>query len=114
MLPREVGGLLLDYIPRLHQKLNIEKIYLYGSYSTGKFSKDSDVDIAIFLKDEDLPILQAYKTAMRLCRNYSMDVQPQVFSASELGMPIGIIEEVITYGRDITSLGSKQEKFVHG
>jgi predicted nucleotidyltransferase len=38
-----------EYILELSKKIPIQKAILFGSYANGSFTKDSDVDLAIFL-----------------------------------------------------------------
>ncbi|MAT56846.1 MAG: nucleotidyltransferase [Ignavibacteriae bacterium] len=38
---------LQEYIKLVRKYINIEKIYLFGSYATGKNNNESDIDLAI-------------------------------------------------------------------
>jgi uncharacterized protein len=54
-----VGSILntqLDEIRRLLKQNKVKKAYLFGSACTGKFNKESDIDILIVFKDGLDPI----------------------------------------------------------
>lgn len=103
-LPRAVSSALADAVPKLKCALPVKKIILFGSYSRGTYTSQSDVDIAVFIQDGYRSLIEAYKTVSRICGCYGLDFQPQVFYDSESDSPIGILEEIFEYGIDITNL----------
>jgi predicted nucleotidyltransferase len=51
---RELTKNLIDeIIKRLTESINPEKIYLFGSYATGKANQDSDVDLLAVVPDTE-------------------------------------------------------------
>lgn len=104
-LPDEVLKFLRDFVGMSKKIDGIKQIRLYGSYAQNRWSEESDVDIAIFVEDSKSDhIKDIYKKLYIMCYDYSLDVQIQVFSESELLKPMGIIEEVVSYGIDVTTL----------
>ena len=52
MVEREIVGILRRFQKTLKAEgIQIDKIILYGSYASGKFHKDSDIDVAIVSPD---------------------------------------------------------------
>jgi predicted nucleotidyltransferase len=52
MVKREIIGIVKRFRKTLEiEGINIAKIILYGSYASGKFHKDSDIDVAIVSPD---------------------------------------------------------------
>jgi predicted nucleotidyltransferase len=80
------------------------RVMLYGSYAKGNFSKDSDIDIAVFLSSNfsNTDIVEVNRLLCKLSSNYNADIQTQVFMQDELITPMGIVEEIVEYGIDIT------------
>jgi len=78
-------------------------VVLFGSYSKGTYDRNSDIDIAVFV-DKELNPYNFYKYAQKLTMKYPYDIQVLIFNKDELADPIGIVEEVAEYGKDITSL----------
>ena len=71
----------LEYINSLTkaivEKVNPEKVILFGSYAYGTPNKDSDIDILVILKDSPFPRHQRtgalYSTMKDYYTNYSID-----------------------------------------
>lgn len=103
-LPRNVSTALNDAIPKMKMVLPIKRVILFGSYSCGTYTSQSDVDVAVFLEDGCAPLKDAYKAVSRIFGGYGLDFQPQVFYESESDSPIGILEEIFEHGIDITDL----------
>lgn len=103
-VPGEIFRVLQEVTHRAKGENNIAKIILYGSYSKGNYNDESDVDIAFFIDLNSENIRSVYNSVYRICSQYSVDIQPQVFSDTELLQPIGIIEEVVRFGVDITDI----------
>ena len=52
MVEKEVVEILMKFQKALEKKgIRVTKIVLYGSHATGKFHQDSDIDVAIYLKE---------------------------------------------------------------
>jgi uncharacterized protein len=52
MVKREIAGIIRRFGKTLEgEGINVSKIILYGSYASGKFHKDSDIDVAIVSPD---------------------------------------------------------------
>lgn len=111
MLPELVQDILNDFLMKAQVVPEITKIILYGSYAQNRWNNESDIDIAVFVKEsennrEDLGkdvLRESYKKLSAFCYDYPMDVQLQIFYESELANPMGIIEEIVYYGVDITT-----------
>ena len=78
-------------------------VVLFGSYSKGTYNRNSDIDIAVFV-DFRVNKYDLFKYAQKLTMKYPYDIQVLIFNQEELVEPIGIIEEIVDYGRDITGL----------
>ena len=83
---------------------------LYGSYAKNRWNQNSDIDLAVFISDPKHggssagkeSLRECYRLLSSYCYEYSLDVQLQVFHESELLNPMGIIEEVLECGIEIT------------
>lgn len=107
-IPKDIFGIISDYLEDIRENINHTKIVLFGSYAKGSWSKHSDIDIAIFLP-ADSQLRKAYKALLIMSLKYNVDIQPQVFLDEEYDNPIGIVEEIVDYGIDITSLNKGSE-----
>lgn len=104
-LPEAVLEILRDFINKAKANPEVRQVMLYGSYAQNRWTEDSDVDIAVFILHHDsVHIKKVYKELYILCCDYPLDVQIQVFAESELIKPMGIVEEVVSHGIDVTTL----------
>lgn len=71
------------YKERVAEKLPLKAVYLYGSYSKGNYTEDSDIDIAIVVEKlndnffEDTPLL------WKLRRKISTLIEPVLLIEDE-------------------------------
>ncbi len=81
----------------------IVSVVLFGSYSKGTYGKNSDIDIAVFVRNQAIyKIHDIYRQAVRRTANYRYDIQLLIFAIDSLNNPMGIVEEIVSYGQDIT------------
>jgi len=74
-LTRETKTLLDDVVKRLVGNIDVIKIVLFGSYSTGTFTKDSDLDLFVIAKTKEKGIKRhAHISALLEPRNLPMDI----------------------------------------
>lgn len=81
----------------------VKSVVLFGSYAKGTFTPESDIDIAVFV-DGITDFLDVFRKTSRLAAEYPLDIQVLVFGEDCLCQPIGIIEEITEFGRDISRL----------
>ncbi len=102
-LPPDIIQMLKSLKDELLKIENISSIVLFGSYSKGTYDKDSDIDIAVFVGDSAAANLQSiYRQAVRCTAEYKYDIQILIFTDASLISPMGIVEEIVTYGQEIT------------
>jgi predicted nucleotidyltransferase len=96
--------LMLRYLKNeLIEIEDIVSVVLFGSYSKGTYGKNSDIDIAVFVRNKAVDkIHDVYRQAVRHAANYGYDIQILIFTQNSLDNPMGIVEEIVHYGRDIT------------
>ena len=103
-LPQDIVTLLTQISKSVMELPFAHSIVLYGSYAKGSYSDDSDLDLAVFVKQGYPCHLQEYRQLVRICRTAVLDIQVQAFSVTELADPCGIVEEIVQFGIDITRL----------
>jgi predicted nucleotidyltransferase len=76
------------------------RIILFGSYAKGNYTDDSDIDIAVVIKDYS-NLLDIQLELMRLRRKIDSRIEPHPFRESEFELSNPIVSEIIKYGREI-------------
>jgi predicted nucleotidyltransferase len=89
-----------SYAKLLSKKYDSIRVILFGSYAKGNFHVDSDIDIAVILKDyQNLVDIQL--ELMRLRRKVDSRIEPHPFRESEFELSNPIVNEILTYGKEI-------------
>lgn len=106
---------LEEMVDRLIKELDPLKIILFGSYSSGESTKDSDVDILI-IKESDLP---RYKRSVPAYKALSGLIIPKdilVYTPEEVEewseVPQAFISKVMDKGTVIYEKGGSPEKLL--
>lgn len=74
-LTRETKALLDDVVKRLVGNIDVIKIVLFGSYSTGSYTKDSDLDLFVIAKTKEKGVKRhAHVSALLEPRKLPMDI----------------------------------------
>ena len=99
-IDRQISG----YLDDIKQILACKKAYLFGSYLTEKYGKDSDIDIAIFSPEvTDTNRHEYTKKCLRAISKYKLDIQPLVFSFDDyLDLTNDFIQhEILEKGKEV-------------
>ena len=89
------------YIALLKQnKYAIQKVYLFGSIIKGKSHKDSDIDIAVIIKN----LTNSFNTQvqlMKLVKNIDSRIEPHPFDEKVFNSSNPFAAEIIKTGKQI-------------
>ena len=102
-VPEKVIMTIKDYLQNLSNEIPIERALLFGSYAKGNFSKDSDVDIAIFSEYfNNMKRVDGIRFLLRKAVNYpDIDLQPIPFTHKDYIEMDGFVTEVLKHGIEI-------------
>jgi len=82
-------------------KFDIQKVYIFGSYAKGTMNNDSDIDLAIVLKDLKNSIYTQFEL-MKLRRNFDLRIEPHPFSEKDFNSSNPFAYEIINTGIPVT------------
>lgn len=97
---RDVIDKALEYAKAINSAYGSSKIILFGSYAKGLGTTDSDIDIAVVLKDFDNK-MSVQLDLMRLRRKIDSRIEPHPFRESEFTIANPLVSEILKYGEDI-------------
>ena len=85
----EIKDIAINFVKRLHKKIPVEIVILFGSYAWGHPKKDSDIDLAVissrFKKMGDIKRIMLLSDVARRVKTPSIiDIDPLGFTAEEL------------------------------
>lgn len=99
---REAIEIAERYASAVKAKFDSVKIVLFGSYVKGNFNEDSDIDIAVILKDYN-NLIDIQLDLMRLRRSIDSRIEPHPFRERDFENSNPIVHEILKYGQDINS-----------
>lgn len=76
------------------------QVFLFGSYARGTHHEESDIDIAVILKEYD-NMLDIQLELMRLRRKIDSRIEPHPFREKDFNMTNPIVNEILKYGHRI-------------
>ena len=88
----------LKAIPR--DKFNLSKAYLFGSYARNNQHEESDIDLAVIIKNLSDPY-SAQVELMKLRRNFDLRIEPHPFNESDFSIQNPLVYEILKYGQEI-------------
>ena len=88
----------LKAIPR--DKFNLSKAYLFGSYARNNQHEESDIDLAVIIKNLSDPY-GAQVELMKLRRNFDLRIEPHPFNESDFSIQNPLVYEILKYGQEI-------------
>ena len=99
-IPENIRNVVESYLKDLESEIHIDKAILFGSYSKGSYSPDSDIDLAIFSDSfKDMDRIESIKYLLKKARKYrGFDLQPISFTTQDYKEKIGIVDEVLKTG----------------
>jgi len=102
-IPENIDNAIREYISELNKEIPVQKAVLFGSYARGNYTKDSDVDLAIFSDYfEDTSRIDGIKFLLSRARKYvQMDFQPIPFTYRDYIERDGFVAEVLKEGIEI-------------
>jgi predicted nucleotidyltransferase len=92
----EITAIAKKYADLVKEEMNVEAVYLFGSFVNGNYDQDSDIDIAIITDDFSGDIIEDTLRLMRIRRKVDTRIEPHPLRKDN-----PFIREVIAKGRRI-------------
>ncbi len=97
---RDAINIASRYADAVKLKYDAVKIILFGSYAKGNYHKDSDIDVAVILKDFN-NLIDTQLDLMRIRRKIDSRIEPHPFREKDFEITNPIVNEIVKYGQDI-------------
>jgi len=82
-------------------RISIWRLYLFGSYAKGRARAESDIDLAVFLDQDEIDGFDEDLQLLRLTRNVDLRIEPHSFSRRDFENPDPFVREIINTGERI-------------
>ncbi len=85
---------------QIAEKIQPERIILFGSYAYGQPSEDSDVDLLVILPFEEMPVQKAIAIRQRLKSSFPLDLMARTPAQIQQRLDMGdfFIQDIINNG----------------
>ena len=77
-----------------------KQIFLFGSYVKGTYHEESDIDIAVILKEFENPI-DIQLELMRLRRKIDSRIEPHPFREKDFDITNPVVHEILEHGQRV-------------
>jgi len=90
------------YLRRVQNSdLEFSEAWLFGSYAKGNQHDNSDIDIAIVLKDNVKHTFETEVKLMVIRKGDETLIEPHAFTSDEFDSRVPIVNQIIRYGEKI-------------
>lgn len=100
---RDAIDAAVRYANAVKLKYGEVRIFLFGSFAKGTYHADSDIDIAVVLKDYT-NLVDTQLELMRLRRKIDSRIEPHPFRERDFESSNPIVGEIVKWGRGLTSV----------
>ncbi len=95
---REVFEIVKKYITYLkNNNIDVQNVYMFGSYAEGSYGEDSDIDLAIIMKNVSNSFTMQIEL-MKLSRKIDTRIEPHPFDESDFEISNPFANEILTKG----------------
>jgi len=89
-----------EFAAVIKRNYDCRQIFLFGSYAKGTSHEESDIDIAVVLKEFDNSIDMQLEL-MRLRRKIDSRIEPHPFRESDFNITNPVVYEILQHGQRI-------------
>ncbi len=94
----EIAKKYINFLKR--NKFNIQRVYLFGSYAAGKYHEDSDIDLAIIMRNLSNSFVTQVEL-MKISRQFDTRIEPHPIEESDFNPTNPFAHEILNKGIQI-------------
>lgn len=93
-------NLARQFVSLIKTNYDCKQVFLFGSYTKDTYHDESDIDIAVILKEFRNP-MDIQLELMRLRRKIDSRIEPHPFREKDFNMSNPVVCEILKYGQKI-------------
>jgi len=97
---KDVLKIAKKYALLVKTNFNCKQVFLFGSYAKGTQHEESDIDIAVILKEFE-NIMDMRLELMRLRRKIDSRIEPHPFREEDFNNANPVVDEILKHGQRI-------------
>lgn len=79
----------------------VQKVYIFGSYAKGNMREDSDIDLAVVLKNVQNRFVTQVQL-MKMRRDFDLRIEPHPFDETDFNSSDPFVNEILTTGIQVS------------
>ncbi len=87
-----------EFIDQLQNEINIQSVYLFGSYAKANEKKDSDIDVAIVSDSFEGFIFADAEKILNKTKNINRMIEPHPFKTEDFTQDNPFVKNIISTG----------------
>ena len=91
---REAIAAAQNYIDNVSKKYELEQAFIFGSYAKGNYRSDSDIDVAIVLKNVD-NLFDVQVDLLHLRKDEDLQIEPHTFRDTDFNTDDPFVNEIL-------------------
>lgn len=101
-----------EYAQTVNIRFPVKRVYLYGSHVRGTNRPDSDIDVAIVLREEPADVLKVEAELYRLGMDVDVRIEPIIIDMDH--DPSGFYKEIARSGTVVYGSSARKRRNGHG
>ena len=98
---REAIIIAQHYIYNVCKKYEVSKAFVFGSYAKGNYHADSDIDIAVVLKNVS-NLFDVQVDLMQMRKDKDLQIEPHPFRDTDFNANDPIVHEILQTNLELT------------
>ena len=99
---RIINDTITQFIQTLRDnQIPVWRLYLFGSHAKGIAHAESDIDLAVFLDQDEIDGFNEDVQLMRLTRKVDLSIEPHCFSRKDFENPDPFVQQIIANGKRV-------------
>jgi len=97
-----INDTITQYVQTLRgHGIPVWRLYLFGSHAKRTAQADSDIDLAVFLDQDEIDGFKEDLQLMRLTRKVDLSIEPHCFSRKDFENPDPFVQEILATGERV-------------
>ena len=89
-----------NYVNNISEKYELVQAFIFGSYAKGNYRSDSDIDLAIVLKNVD-NLFDVQVDLLRLRKDEDLYIEPHTFRDTDFDTDNPFVNEILQGGFEL-------------
>jgi predicted nucleotidyltransferase len=97
---REAITAAQNYVNHVGRKYELAQAFVFGSYAKGNYHADSDIDVAVVLKNVS-NLFDAQVDLLHLRKDEDLQIEPHPFRDTDFNTDNPMVQEILQAGLEI-------------